>query len=248
MSTEGMDRRLHRYFDGDLPAEEREALEREIADDEVLGRKLVALGDVRTLVRSTAEQSISDADSAAMWAAIENGAELGTSPASAKPATASAPQASVANDAKSPRPALRLVGRPSDSTEDRGAPAPTAEIDPASRPSAPVAEDPLTRRRRRFGVGIGLLALAAAVVLAFVRPGDPAPRDGLATTDGTTPLDERDGIPDSMRTEVLAVDFGTNVGTIFAVEGTAGQRYAVVWLDDAVKIDEGGASPEQAPN
>jgi hypothetical protein len=28
------------------------------------------------------------------------------------------------------------------------------------------------------------------------------------------------------------VDFGTNVGTIFAVEGDEGQRYAVVWLDD----------------
>ena len=38
--TSGMDRRLHRYFDGDLPAEEREALSREIAADD-LGRPLL---------------------------------------------------------------------------------------------------------------------------------------------------------------------------------------------------------------
>jgi hypothetical protein len=228
------DRRLHRYFDGDLSAEEREALEREIAADAsgVLGRKLTALGDVRTLVRGAVEQPLAEADSAAMWAAIESGAGLSTT--KAEPAAAST---------ETKRPALRLV------PGSGGADVQDAKRELAPAPQATPIEDPATRRRRRLGVGIGLLALAAAALLAFLRPGDP-PRETIASTDEVPPpvVDAVDP-PDSMRTEVLAVDFGTNVGTIFAVEGNAGQRYAVVWLDDAVKIDEGAASPdEQAPD
>lgn len=243
MSTEGMDRRLHRYFDGDLPDEERQALAREIEGDEVLRGKLLALGDVQTLVRgAAAEQPLAEADSASMWAAIEKG--LGASASVADPAAAS--------DPKPARPALRLVSTPLATAEaESPTTARSKETEAANAAPAPrtPVEDPATRRRRGLGVAIGLLALAAAAALAFLRPGDPTPDAPVATTEDTTPPEEALDPPDSMRTEVLAVDFGTNVGTIFAVEGTEGQRYAVVWLDDAVKIDEGAASPdEMAPN
>ena len=33
-------------------------------------------------------------------------------------------------------------------------------------------------------------------------------------------------------TEVLEVDFGVNTGTIFNVEGGAGESLAVIWIDD----------------
>jgi hypothetical protein len=32
--------------------------------------------------------------------------------------------------------------------------------------------------------------------------------------------------------EVLEADFGSNTGTIFEVEGAAGQSLAVIWIDD----------------
>ena len=107
MSREGSDRQLHRYFDGDLPEEEREALGQGLAQGDEASRKLAALADLGTLVRATAAEPLGDSDSAAMWAAIEKSAGLTTSKGADLEIEAGQVQAS--GDAKSARPALRLI-------------------------------------------------------------------------------------------------------------------------------------------
>jgi anti-sigma factor RsiW len=81
-----------------------------------------------------------------------------------------------------------------------------------------------------------VLALAAAVTLAVVQPWqvqDEAPqarfiqekhREAIAEA----PTGARQG------SEVVHVDFGGNTGTVFEVEGAAGQPLAVVWIDEGV--------------
>ena len=137
MSTEGSDRQLHRYVDRDLPADERAALEREIASDDVLKRKIAALGDVSVLVRGAAGQEpLAEADSAAMWAKIAAGAGLKVEAGVEASRQAGEPSA---------RPALRLVpSAPSGVSE--ASPASTKELAPAART---IVEDPAARRRRR---------------------------------------------------------------------------------------------------
>lgn len=72
-----------------------------------------------------------------------------------------------------------------------------------------------------------LVAAAAAAVITFVaRPthnGAPAP---IVTT-----TIEQKPVPPA-GTEVLEVDFGGNTGTVFALEGDAGEPIAVVWIND----------------
>ena len=76
---------------------------------------------------------------------------------------------------------------------------------------------PGTRERRIWGVAATGFAAAAAIFLAVMSwPSDPAPSD----------------LPLARGTEVLQVDFGDNTGTIFNVEGGAGQSLAVVWIDE----------------
>lgn len=74
-----------------------------------------------------------------------------------------------------------------------------------------------------------VLAIAAAVLLAVVRPfgtGDTEPVQPLAKA---TP----------QGSEVVDVDFGYSTGAIFSVEGREGERIAVVWIsDDKPLVDE----------
>jgi anti-sigma factor RsiW len=72
------------------------------------------------------------------------------------------------------------------------------------------------RRERRVWGGVATgFAAAAAIFLAVVAwPGKP-----------TT-------VPVARGSEVLEVDFGSNTGTIFEVEGGAGESLAVIWIDD----------------
>ena len=73
------------------------------------------------------------------------------------------------------------------------------------------------RERRIWGAVATGFAAAAAVLLAVMTwPADRSPT----------------GVEASRGTEVLEVDFGTNAGTVFNVEGSAGQSLAVVWIDD----------------
>lgn len=71
------------------------------------------------------------------------------------------------------------------------------------------------RERRVWGVAAVGLAAAAAVFLAVMS----GPSEQTIT-------------PIARGTEVLKVDFGPNTGTIFEVEGGAGQPLAVVWIDE----------------
>ena len=60
------DERLQRYFDGELPAEERAQVEAALTDDDRL--KLAALGEVRGLVANALAAEAADVD---LWAGIE---------------------------------------------------------------------------------------------------------------------------------------------------------------------------------
>ncbi len=81
----------------------------------------------------------------------------------------------------------------------------------------PLRVVPGGRERRIWGAVATGFAAAAAVSLAVMTwPAEPVPPHVEA----------------SRGTEVLEVDFGTNAGTVFNVEGSAGQSLAVVWIDD----------------
>lgn len=70
--------------------------------------------------------------------------------------------------------------------------------------------------RRIWGTVATGFAVAAAVVLAVITW--PGSSDGPRTQ--------------IRGSEVLEIDFGSNTGTIFEVEGGAGESLAVVWIDD----------------
>ena len=73
------------------------------------------------------------------------------------------------------------------------------------------------RERRVWGAVATGFAAAAAIFLAVIAwPAEQAPP----------------GVEMARGTEVLEVDFGANTGTIFNVEGGAGQSLAVIWIDD----------------
>ena len=99
--------------------------------------------------------------------------------------------------------------------------APVIPIEPARRAKQPVRAVPGGRERRVWGAVAAGFAAAAAIFLAVMaRP---------------TTHQDPNGVTAGARTrgsEVLKVDFGTNTGTIFEVEGGAGESLAVVWIDD----------------
>ena len=88
----------------------------------------------------------------------------------------------------------------------------------ATEPAAPVLRVvPGGRERRVWGALAGGFAAAAAIFLAVMTwPGEPV----------------RPGGPVARGSEVLEVDFGSNTGTIFEVEGGAGESLAVIWIND----------------
>ena len=73
------------------------------------------------------------------------------------------------------------------------------------------------RERRVWGAVATGFAAAAAIFLAVM----------------TWPAEQAaPGVDIARGTEVLEVDFGANTGTIFNVEGGAGESLAVIWIDD----------------
>ncbi|MGB8330225.1 MAG: hypothetical protein WCE62_08860 [Polyangiales bacterium] len=99
-----------------------------------------------------------------------------------------------------------------------------------STPAAPAARSaperpalrvvPGARERRIWGAVAMGFAAAAAISLAVL-----AWPDSQQSPNGT-------GQAMARGSEVLEVDFGSNTGTIFEVEGGAGESLAVVWIDD----------------
>lgn len=104
------------------------------------------------------------------------------------------------------------------SEASHGAPEPSARPAQAAEASPiPLRVVPGRRERRIWAAVATGLAAAAAVALAIVSwPSRQAPPH-TSTVRGS---------------EVVAVDFGANTGTIFEVEGGAGQSLAVVWIDE----------------
>ena len=92
-----------------------------------------------------------------------------------------------------------------------------SNVVPLERPLPELRAVPGGREKRIWGGVAAGFAAAAAVFLAVVSW--PTEQNGL-------PLEASRG------TEVVEVDFGANSGTVFNVEGGAGQPLAVVWIDE----------------
>jgi len=98
-----------------------------------------------------------------------------------------------------------------------------AEISTSAVPEPTVVAPPVLRvvpggrERRVWGAVATGFAAAAAIFLAVITwPAEQAPT----------------GEDMARGTEVLEVDFGGNTGTIFNVEGGAGESLAVIWIDE----------------
>ncbi len=270
--TNTADREIHRLFDGDLSDADREAL---VAELRASGRssdargKLEGLGEVRALVREaalTADPEAIDAD--AMWAQID--ARVAGASADARPSAERVSSERLAGERAADRPAGDRAGgdapaRPALRALDGGASGSTASGAANERPGDGDSRERERRVRQRRGMImlVGGLAAAAAAVIAIVRPGEAPIEDPVVAVNvpgdgtGTEPLIDPLTTEQLRRTEVLAVDFGSNVGTVFSVEGAEGSRYAVVWLtDEAEKApdapsrddDEPAPSPDDSPD
>jgi len=91
----------------------------------------------------------------------------------------------------------------------------SAPVAPIEQPALRVV--PGSRERRVWGgVATGFAAAAAIFLAVMAWPAEPT-IDSVSVARGS---------------EVLEVDFGPNTGTIFEVEGGAGESLAVVWIDD----------------
>lgn len=97
--------------------------------------------------------------------------------------------------------------------------------------------------RRNVAVAATVFAMAAAAALFFWTQSPSS--DGVAThTDDSVESDapvhvEEDHpveVHASAGSEVVEVDFGSNTGTVFEVEGSMGQPLAVVWITDEESI------------
>lgn len=86
----------------------------------------------------------------------------------------------------------------------------------------------------RIAVPIVGLAAAAAILFALFRPTDEAAPVVEVEDVDIVEVDEPSMliVEAPQGTEVEEVDFGNNTGTIFAVEGDAGEPIAVVWIND----------------
>lgn len=99
---------------------------------------------------------------------------------------------------------------------------PTREVEPSKRDRPELRVVPGRRERRIWG-GVATGFAAAAVIFLAVMAW-PKSRPG--------PTDLAGAGTRTRGSEVLEADFGSNTGTIFEVEGGAGESLAVVWIDD----------------
>ena len=213
------DERLSRYFDGELPPEDREAVRLELESDELLRAKLEGLRHLGALVTAGVDDLGADLDTDALFEDLE--ARLASDIADDEPLF---PEAAPADPA--PRPALRVI---EGEGVDREASPREAEPEVAPLRAPAAAPAPRGGNRGMWIVGATALA-AAAAVLFFVLRGDPA---------GPTAAPDEPVVAEAtpQGSEVEEVDFGFSTGAIFSVEGQEGERYAVVWISDE-KVEE----------
>jgi hypothetical protein len=218
MGSVNTDERLSQHFDGELPAEDGEALAEELANDAALRAKLEGLSQLRKLIVAATDERGDEVDSDALWARIEAG--LSSDVVDEDPMLPGA----LGLPAGPVQPAL--LGS---EVEKRGA---ALELVPGGKKSSDAKAAP----KRRNVVWIGMaasLAVAAAVLLFVFRPSSIFP------TDGGTPTPMAVAPPPG--SEVVEVDFGYSTGAIFSVEGGQGEHIAVVWIsDEKASVDEAG--------
>ena len=94
--------------------------------------------------------------------------------------------------------------------------APVVPIEQA-KPEPPALRVVPGGHERRVWGGVATGFAAAAAIFLAVMAWPDAPLETAPITRGS---------------EVLEIDFGSNTGTIFEVEGGAGESLAVVWIDD----------------
>lgn len=231
MTAPNRDDQLQQYFDGELPPDEADALERQLeaGDDDAaeLRAKLEGLSHLHTLVEAHADALASELDSEALFSAIRAKIDAGVEddapmfpgemlPGEALPAAAEE------------RPALRVL--------DGGAGAEKKQA-PAEAP----AED-TSDRGNVIWISFGVVAAAAAVLFFVLRGGGSPGVDPTVEPAPEAPLAQADPPPGS---EIEEVDFGYSTGAIFTVEGSEGEQYAVVWIsDEKIDTDPAALPPE----
>jgi anti-sigma factor RsiW len=94
--------------------------------------------------------------------------------------------------------------------------APVVPIEPSRQEPPALRVVPGGRERRVWGGVATGFAAAAAIFLAVM----------------AWPESHLDPVPITRGSEVLEADFGSSTGTIFEVEGGAGESLAVIWIDD----------------
>jgi anti-sigma factor RsiW len=175
---------LQRYFDGELPEPEAEQVRQALDASDSQRQRLEQLGQLRKLVRMTAEDTSADLGSEALYARIERRVRPNSPGGAAR--------------------RLRVV-------DGGGA----------------------SRRRVVATVGAAL-ALAAAAVLAVLGPwaqdSKPVAESAQPNAGGAPAPSVIEHPPEG--SEVVEVDFGGNTGTVFEVEGEAGEPVAVVWIQE----------------
>jgi anti-sigma factor RsiW len=121
---------------------------------------------------------------------------------------------SVASDWAGELDSDALFARIENEISDAAAPAEEPKSEHSAAPALRVV--PGGRERRVWGGVATGFAAAAAIFLAVLAWPEP----------------HLDPTPVARGSEVLEADFGSNTGTIFEVEGGAGESLAVVWIDD----------------
>lgn len=206
MSVGLEDDKLNLYFDGELPeseaAEVRRLLE-ESADDRA---RLEQLERLRTYVALAAEEMAADVPSDSLFEQVRSGIADKRSAGYHEP--------------------FRVL--PGEKKGDKRAPEPRRHGVESWRVWGPAAA----------------VAAVAAAFLLFIWSGE----DPSQTAAGTDAAQEDQGdatsteveieelavstIEPPQGSEVEEVDFGGNTGTVFAVQGEAGEPIAVVWIND----------------
>lgn len=199
---------LHRYADGDLSADEAAQVRAALQTSEDDAGRVEQLGRLHGLFEAAEPQLVAGLDSDALFARIERAIDesegIGENDAHASEALPSMQ-----------RPKLQAL------------PGGQRMSAPPSRPEA----------WRTAGPVAGILAVAAAFTLFFWSPSVPEsaryePDRNNPTDEGRVAVAENDTVPGKKGSEVVEVDFGVNTGTVFAVEGEAGEAIAVVWIND----------------
>lgn len=140
------DDRLQQYFDGELAADDADALRRELEADDELRAKLEGLAHLRTLLVAAAEERADEIDSEALFGRILDKLEAPTAGAAETSPSAALESAALESEA---RPALKVV--------DGG------------KSRATSTERPAGSNVVWIGVA-ATLAVAAAVLIAVLKP------------------------------------------------------------------------------